>query len=147
MVEIPAGHRLIYLSGQVPLDSAGKVVGPGDFRRQAEQVFANLERALAAVGATFADVVKVNYYVLDIAKLSDLRTVRDRYVSQADPPASTLVEVQESALAIPHLDEAMAIFRATGDQRGQAELTGIRLDESDLAPLAAFLRSLNEDYF
>ncbi len=40
--------------------------------------------------------------------------------------ASTLVEVQESALAIPHLDEAMAIFRATGDQRGQAELTGIR---------------------
>lgn len=94
VVEIPAGQRLIYLSGQVPLDPAGNVVGRGDFRRQAEQVFANLEQALAAAGATFADVVKLNYYVLDVSRLSDLRTVRDRYVNQAAPPASTLVEVR-----------------------------------------------------
>jgi len=94
VVEIPPGHRLMYLSGQVPLDTEGNVVGRGDFRRQAEQVFANLEHALAAVGATFADVVKLNYYVVDASKLSDLRAVRDRYVSQAAPPASTLVEVR-----------------------------------------------------
>ena len=93
VVEVPAGSRLVYISGQVPLDTAGNVVGRGDFRRQAEQVFTNLGHALAAVGATFADVVKINYYVRDVSHLADLRTVRDRHVSVTAPPASTLVEV------------------------------------------------------
>ena len=93
VVEVPAGSRLIYLSGQVPLDSVGNVVGPGDFRAQAEQVFANLERVLAAAGATFDDVVKLNFYVRDVTRLADLRAVRDRHVNTAAPPASTLVEV------------------------------------------------------
>jgi enamine deaminase RidA (YjgF/YER057c/UK114 family) len=93
VVEVPAGSRLVYLSGQVPLDSAGNVVGSGDFRAQAEQVFANLDRALAAAGATFADVVKLNFYVRDVSRLADLRAVRDRHVNRAAPPGSTLVEV------------------------------------------------------
>jgi enamine deaminase RidA (YjgF/YER057c/UK114 family) len=93
VVEVPAGSRLIYLSGQVPLDSVGNVVGPRDFRAQAEQVFANLERVLAAAGATFDDVVKLNFYVRDVTRLADLRAVRDRHVNTAAPPASTLVEV------------------------------------------------------
>lgn len=96
VVEVPAGHRLVYISGQVPLDSAGNLVGAGDFRAQAMQVFTNLDRALAAVGATFADVVKLNYYIRDVAHLADLRAVRDQHVERAAPPASTLVEV-------PHL--------------------------------------------
>ncbi len=57
-------------------------------------MFANLDRALAAAGATFADVVKLNYYVRDVSHLADLRAVRDRHVTPATPPASTLVEVQ-----------------------------------------------------
>jgi enamine deaminase RidA (YjgF/YER057c/UK114 family) len=93
VVEVPAGSRLIYLSGQVPLDSVGNVVGPRDFRAQAEQVFANLERVLAAAGATFDDVVKLNFYVRDVTRLADLRAVRDRHVNTAATPASTLVEV------------------------------------------------------
>jgi enamine deaminase RidA (YjgF/YER057c/UK114 family) len=96
IVEVPAGSRLAYISGQVPLDREGNLVGAGDFRRQAEQVFANLARALAAVGATFADVVKINYYVRDISHLAELRAVRDQHVNVSAPPASTLVEV-------PHL--------------------------------------------
>jgi enamine deaminase RidA (YjgF/YER057c/UK114 family) len=54
VVEVPAGARLVYISGQVPLDKDGNLVGVGDFRRQAEQVFANLEVALKEAGATFA---------------------------------------------------------------------------------------------
>jgi enamine deaminase RidA (YjgF/YER057c/UK114 family) len=69
------------------------VVGPGDCRRQAEQVFTNLGNALAAVGATFADVVKLNYYVRDVSQLADLRAIRDQHVKVTAPPASTLVEV------------------------------------------------------
>jgi len=93
VVEIPAGSRLLYLSGQVPLDSAGNLVAAGDFRGQAEQVFANLDRALRAAGATFADVVKLTYFVRDVSHLADLRAVRDRHINGAAPPASTLVEV------------------------------------------------------
>ncbi|HSE67373.1 MAG TPA: RidA family protein [Gemmatimonadales bacterium] len=95
VVEVPAGARLVYISGQVPLDKEGKVVGVGDFRRQVEQVFTNLETALNEAGATFADVVKLNFYVLDMTKLQDLREVRDQHVNQAASPASTLVEVRK----------------------------------------------------
>jgi enamine deaminase RidA (YjgF/YER057c/UK114 family) len=93
VVEVPAGSRLVYISGQVPLDKEGNLVGAGDFRGQAEQVFTNLGSALAAVGATFAHVVKLNFYVRDVSHLADLRAVRDRHVNMTAPPASTLVEV------------------------------------------------------
>lgn len=94
VVDVPAGARTIYLSGMVPLDAEGNLVGAGDFRRQAEQVFVNLERGLAAAGTTFADVVKLTFYVLDVSNLAALREVRDRHANQAAPPASTLVEVR-----------------------------------------------------
>jgi len=73
-------------------------------------LIANLSRALAAAGASFADVVKLNYYVTDISQLPVARAVRDEYVDTARPPASTAVQV--SALAMPGLEieiEAYAI--------------------------------------
>jgi enamine deaminase RidA (YjgF/YER057c/UK114 family) len=94
VVEVPAGTRMVYISGQVPLDREGKVVAVGDFPRQAIQVFTNLRLALNEVGATFAQVVKLNYYVVDVSHLAELRAVRDRYVNSSAPPASTLVEVR-----------------------------------------------------
>jgi enamine deaminase RidA (YjgF/YER057c/UK114 family) len=93
LVDIPAGHRLLYLSGQVALDSAGRLVGGTDFRAQARQVFENLRKGLASAGASFTDVVKLNYYVLDVGQLPVLREVRDQYLNLGSPPASTLVEV------------------------------------------------------
>jgi enamine deaminase RidA (YjgF/YER057c/UK114 family) len=93
LVEVPPGQRLIFISGQVALDRQGRLIGPGNFERQAEQVFANLETALREAGATFADVVKLTYYVTDTAHVPALRAVRDRHLTNAGPPASTLVEV------------------------------------------------------
>ena len=69
-----------------PLDSTGALRGGSDFRSQAKQVFENCVRA-AAVGADFDDVVKLNFYVLDVRNLAALREVRDRYVNAAHPPA------------------------------------------------------------
>jgi enamine deaminase RidA (YjgF/YER057c/UK114 family) len=94
VAEVPPGSRLVYISGQIAADSTGNIVGQGDFRGQAVQVFENLRRALAAVGGTFADVVKLDFYVLDITQVAVLREVRDRYVNTTTPPASTLVEVR-----------------------------------------------------
>jgi enamine deaminase RidA (YjgF/YER057c/UK114 family) len=87
------GGTTIYLSGQVALDAAGALVGRGDFRAQAQQVFANLKTALAAAGADFSHVIKLNLFLLDRANLPILREVRDQYVNIAQPPASTLLVV------------------------------------------------------
>lgn len=90
------GGRTVYISGQVPMDAKGNVFGAGDFRAQVTQVFENLKAALAAAGAGFGDVVKTNYYVLDMSNIAVLREVRAKYLGAA-PPASTLVEVKKLA--------------------------------------------------
>ncbi len=85
--------RWVAIAGQVALDADGNFVGIGDPAAQARQVFANLDSCLKAAGATFADVVKLNLYVTDIAYLPAIRTVRDEYVDTTNPPASTAVQV------------------------------------------------------
>jgi reactive intermediate/imine deaminase len=103
--------KTIYISGQIAFDKAGTLVGAGDMKAQAEQVFANLEAALKAAGATFSDVVKMNTYVTDMAKAPAVREVRARYFGEVTP-ASTLVQVV--ALARPELMleiEVIAVVR------------------------------------
>ena len=90
------GGKLVFVAGQVAFDAAGEVVGRGDYRAQAEQVFRNLDLALQSAGATFRDGVKLTYFVLDIRHLPEVRAVRDRFLDAEHPPASTAVEV-------PHL--------------------------------------------
>ena len=92
VVDAPAG-RIIYISGQVPLNTEGELVGQGDFEAQARQVFANLSAALEAAGAGWSDVVKLNYFLTKIGELATVRTIRDEYVDTERPPASTLVQV------------------------------------------------------
>jgi len=86
----------VYLSGQVPCDATGKLIGEGDFEAQVEQVFHNLKLAVEAAGGTMADLVKLNYYVvaeLDPATVPKLRPIRDRYINVENPPASTFLVV------------------------------------------------------
>ncbi|TMK78627.1 MAG: RidA family protein [Actinobacteria bacterium] len=85
--------RLIFVSGQVPLDREGQLVGAGDFEAQARQVFDNLTKALAAADASWADVVKLSYFLTDVNEIGSVRAIRDEYVNTESPPASTLVEV------------------------------------------------------
>jgi enamine deaminase RidA (YjgF/YER057c/UK114 family) len=93
VVEVVAG-RPVYIAGQVALDPDGALVGPGDVRAQARQVFRNLRAALEAVGAGFEQVVKLNYYLVDAAQLPAVREVRDEFINTRQPPASTAVEVR-----------------------------------------------------
>jgi enamine deaminase RidA (YjgF/YER057c/UK114 family) len=89
------GGKTIYVSGQVSVDARGEVVGKGDLRKQTQQAFENIKHALAAVGASFKDVVKTNLYVVGLKpeQVPVIREVRSRYVSAEHPPASTLVGV------------------------------------------------------
>ena len=59
VVEV-TGSKMLYLSGQIALDTAGQIVGVGDLHAQTQQVFENLKAGLAAVGATFEHVVKLH---------------------------------------------------------------------------------------
>jgi enamine deaminase RidA (YjgF/YER057c/UK114 family) len=97
------GGRTIYVSGQTAVDIKGEIVGKGDIRLQTEKTYENLQVALAAAGATFADVVKVNIFVLNLRAqdLQVIREVRTKYYSRDHPPASTLVGVP--ALAVDGL--------------------------------------------
>jgi enamine deaminase RidA (YjgF/YER057c/UK114 family) len=97
VVEVTGPGRTIYISGQLGTTRDGKLVG-SDFRAQAEQLFENLRTALAAVGAGFADVVKIGSYFTDIAHLPILREVRARHLDPAALPASTTIQVSGFAL-------------------------------------------------
>lgn len=92
VVEVTGPAKTVYVSGQIALDKDGKLVGPGDMKAQAEQVFRNLQAALTAAGATFKDVVKMNTYITDMDKAPAVREVRAKYFADTTP-ASTLVQV------------------------------------------------------
>ena len=88
---IKAGNT-VYLAGQTPQDENGQTVGKGDITAQAVKVFENIKTALAAGGASFADLVKITVYVTDPRYREAVGEVRRRYLGDA-LPASTLVVV------------------------------------------------------
>jgi 2-iminobutanoate/2-iminopropanoate deaminase len=96
IVEVNGPGKTIYVAGQLALDKDGNIVGAGNMKAQAEQVFKNLEAALAAAGAKFADVVKMNTFITDMDQAPAVREVRARYFGET-MPASTLVQVVKLA--------------------------------------------------
>jgi enamine deaminase RidA (YjgF/YER057c/UK114 family) len=89
-VSMPPG-RLVWTSGQIPVDAAGHV--PEGWEAQARQVFANVGRALEGAGATWRDVVKLSFFVTGVEHLATIRAVRDEHVDTTNPPTSSLVQV------------------------------------------------------
>lgn len=92
-VSIDCGSsKMILLSGQVPLDPEGNLVG-NTIEEQTQQVFKNIENILKEYGGTGKDIVKLGIFTTDIKKTPDFRKVRDLYVNLQNPPVSSLVEV------------------------------------------------------
>ncbi|MFJ2648416.1 RidA family protein [Streptomyces sp. NPDC087420] len=110
--------RLAALAGQMPFDEKGALVGEGDPAAQARQVFTNMRACLAATGATFDDVIKLTYYVTDVAFVPAVLAVRDEFIDTARPPASTVVQVV--ALFRPELLLEVDAFALVGDTVGAA---------------------------
>jgi reactive intermediate/imine deaminase len=94
---VRAGN-LLFVSGVVPVDDEGNLVGGDDVAAQATQVFENMGRVLEAAGAAFADVVKVTVFLTDVDDRPLVNPVRQEVFGESRP-ASTLVEVPR--LAIP----------------------------------------------
>ncbi len=83
------------MSGQVPLDNQGNLIGKGDFGKQAEQVFANIKSIVTEAGGTMSHVVKLGIFLVDIKEIQTLRDVRNKFINLKNPPASTLVQVNK----------------------------------------------------
>lgn len=94
-VTIVTSARQVHVSGQIAFNAAGELVGEGDLAAQTEQVFTNLGHALAAAGASLADVFKIVTYVVGITpdKVATIRTARARFLGDGPYPASTMVGV------------------------------------------------------
>ncbi|MGI5135869.1 RidA family protein [Streptomyces sp. CA-106110] len=104
--------RFVAISGQIPLDEHGELVGEGDPAAQARQVFENLRRCLAAAGATFDDVVKLTFFVTDMAHMPAIRAARAAYIPDDRLPAASAVQV--AALVRPEFLMEIEAYAVVG---------------------------------
>jgi 2-iminobutanoate/2-iminopropanoate deaminase len=102
--------NLLFISGVVPVDESGRLVGEGDVVAQAEHVFGLIGQVLSGAGGTAADIVKVTVFLLDIDDRPRINPVRQAFFGSTRP-ASTLVEVSALAVAGARLEvEAVALL-------------------------------------
>lgn len=120
---VRAGDLLV-ISGQVPQDRDGELVGAGDVELQVDQVFSNLCDALAAADAGFDDVVKLTVFATHNSVLAAMRKKREELMNEPRP-ASTFLVV--AGLADPGFMveiEALAYKPRKSDKRDGAVSAG-----------------------
>ncbi len=109
---VVAAGDLLFISGQVAMDTKGDLVSPGDMGGQTRQALGNLTALLKACGAAWSDVAKLNIYLTDMREIDAVRKVRADVFSREgiEPPAITTVEVTHLAIAGALIEiEAIAI--------------------------------------
>ncbi|MEP7764306.1 Rid family hydrolase [Sanguibacter sp. 25GB23B1] len=106
-VSVSNGSQTVYMAGQISCAADGSTVGAGDLVAQVEQCYLNVATALAAAGATFADVVKITVYVVDLTP--DKLPLFAEGVARAaarlgiEVPLAPLTGIGVAALAAPDL--------------------------------------------
>lgn len=100
--------RMIFCSGQIPLDpSSGELVS-GTISEEADRVLVNLGALLTAAGASYADVVKTTVYLTDMGDYAAVNEVYGRYFGEAKPARAAVavsglpkgVRVEIEAIAV-----------------------------------------------
>ncbi|WP_242345968.1 RidA family protein [Anaeromyxobacter terrae] len=86
------GARMLFLSGQIPLDPATGELVPGDIDAQTARVMENLRAVLAAGGAGFEHVVRTTIFLADLADFARVNAVYGRCFP-GEPPARATVQV------------------------------------------------------
>jgi enamine deaminase RidA (YjgF/YER057c/UK114 family) len=117
--------QMVYVSGEVALDSVGNLVGPGDLAAQARQAFANLQLVLDIAGVSPSDVIQLKVYVVGL-KPTDWATIRGAgatFFPQRNPPAGTVLGVAALPrdgllIAVDAVAVIKATFRPLRDDRG-----------------------------
>jgi enamine deaminase RidA (YjgF/YER057c/UK114 family) len=89
-VEVSGGARTLYCAGQTSVDSNGNPMHAGDMGRQLVQALDNLETVLKQAGMTFANVVRLNYYVTDVPAFLQASAKAAERLGGAKPPGTLL---------------------------------------------------------
>lgn len=93
---VVATGRLAFIAGQVALDAEGRLIGEGDLAAQTTQALRNIETVLGELGAGWADVVRLNWYLVDVTAIQTVRDELDKALRPAlgegNRPASTLIQ-------------------------------------------------------
>lgn len=82
--------RSVYLSGQIPLIPATMVLVEGDIAAQITQVFDNLQAVAVAAGGSFADIVKLNVFLTDLADFPVVNEIMGNYFQQPYPARAAI---------------------------------------------------------
>ena len=113
-----------YVSGEVPLDSSGTLVGPGDLAAQAKQAFANLALTLRIAGNEPQDIVKLTVYVVNYhpQDFAVIRQAAPGFFPARNPPAGIVVGVaalprEGMLIAVDAIAQAPALFRPLSERR------------------------------
>jgi enamine deaminase RidA (YjgF/YER057c/UK114 family) len=111
---VSAGGKQLFISGQLPRDQAGNLVGPNDVAAQYRQAWGNMLIALRASGLGPEHLVKITMFVVGESNLAGIRTVRQEFLLP-NPPAMTMVFVSALAQAGALIEiEAIATFPDRG---------------------------------
>lgn len=87
------GTKVFYLSGQLPWDENFQVVGEGDFEKQTEKSFENIEHVLDDIGARWDHVVKLVIYTTKPEKSETIAKIKHRFLNGVPSPAKTTIGI------------------------------------------------------
>lgn len=93
-IKIPLGNaNLIFLTGQIAMDSSGNVIAPNDIKEQTKFIFDNIKKLLEESKATMKDIVKVQVFLTNMVDFKEFSVLRNEYLKGINP-VSTLLEVK-----------------------------------------------------
>lgn len=90
-VKVDVGDsEMLFITGQIAKNEKGEIVGKGDFAKQTEYVFEKVIAILEEAKMDITDLVKVNIYLTDMSKFEKVSSVRDKYLMESKPAATTI---------------------------------------------------------
>jgi enamine deaminase RidA (YjgF/YER057c/UK114 family) len=94
VVVVTGTVKTIYIGGLDAVDATGAIIGKGDIAAQVEQIYKNLQVALAAAGASLEHVIKWNIYILQGQPIQPGFAIFQRiWGNRPNPPAITVLFV------------------------------------------------------
>lgn len=86
--------NMLFVSGQVPVDSETMRLVSEDFAEQANHVLSSIKGIMGSAGLTLKDVTKTTVFLTDISRFQEMNEIYRQYFSE-EPPARTCIGVKE----------------------------------------------------
>ena len=107
--QVVRAGNLVFIAGQTAVDLNGEMVGDGDPKAQARQVYANIKAAIESVGGTLHNIVKQTLYITDYSYLQAVQEGRWEVWPEGNPPPTSTLLVVKGLARPEYLVEADAI--------------------------------------